>query len=286
MLLGRHGLKLDQAYRLIKSRFPGLSLGEAEKIAAQINPRPGRRFEGVDVVARRQDLEPTGDKRLELQEMFVQKHEALALMRQILSELPEHDRLLLVRVHAEGIKFSHIAKSFGGIDQRSLYRRNERLITKLRTDLEEAGIRWEDLSETLGIDEEPCSRMEPIAERSVLTAVTKTCGTPTAAFLDGSLTRDERDLIVWHLNSCSDCFERYIGSARLLDAIEEEEASVLSAAGENRAVEPSLLRGVKVLKKLPQRSRRLVWLLRLLRLAVPILEFVERTRFGRRRTSR
>jgi len=114
MLLGRHGLKLDQAYQLIKSRFPGLSLGEAEKIAAQINPRPGRRFEGVDVVARLQDLEPTGDKRLELQEMFVKKHEALALMHQILSELPKHDRLLLVRVHAEGVKFSHIAKSLGG----------------------------------------------------------------------------------------------------------------------------------------------------------------------------
>lgn len=38
-----------------------------------------------------------------------------------------------------------------------------------------------------------------------------------------------------------------------------------------------------VLKKLPQRSRRLVWLLRL---AVPILQFVERVRVGRRRISR
>ena len=238
------------------------------------------------MAAGRQDIEPTGDKRLELQEMFVKKHEALALMHQRLSELPEQDRILLMRAHAEGVKFSHIARSLGGIDQRSLYRRNERLITKLRADLEEAGIRWEDLVEVLGIDEGLYSLRRPMAELPEMMAVTKTCGTPIAAFLDGSLMRDERDLIVWHLSHCSDCFKRYIGSARLLDAIEEEEASALSAAGENRAVEPSLIRGVKVLKKLPQRSRRLVWLLRLLRLAVPILEFVERTRFGRRRNSR
>jgi len=113
-------------------------------------------------------------------------------------------------------------------------------------------------------------------------AVAKTCGWPIASFLDGSLLRDERYFMVRHLSHCTDCFERYTGAARLLDAIEEEEA----AASENRAVEPSLLRGVKALKKLPQRSWRLIWLLRLLRLAVPILEFVERARVGRRRISR
>jgi hypothetical protein len=58
-------------------------------------------------------------------------------------------------------------------------------------------------------------------------AVTETCVTPTdlAVFLEGSLTGEERDRIVRHLNHCPDCFERYIGAARLLDAIEEEEAS-------------------------------------------------------------
>jgi DNA-directed RNA polymerase specialized sigma24 family protein len=63
-------------------------------------------------------------------------------------------------------------------------------------------------------------------------AVTKICVTPTdlAAFLEGSLTGEERDRLVQHLNHCQDCFERYIGAARLLDAIEEEEASALSEA--------------------------------------------------------
>jgi hypothetical protein len=266
---------------VIKPRFPDLSRGEAEEIAAQINPRPGRRFESADVIARLPDLEPTGDKRLEQREKLVKKYEALALMGQRLSELPEQDRLLLVRAHAEGVKFSHIARSLGGIDQRSLYRRNESLITKLRTDLEEAGINWEDLIEVMGIDEP-----EYLRTMSDMMVVPETCRTPTASFLDGSLLRDERDFIVSHLSHCSDCFECYIGSARLLDAIEEEAASALSATDENRAVEPSLLRGVESFKKLPKRSRRLVWLLRLLRLALPILKFVGRTRVGRRRTSR
>lgn len=154
VLLGRQGLTLDEAYQAIKPRFPGLSRGEAEEIAAQLKPRPGRRFESEEVVARLPDQEPSGDERLERREKLVEKHKALALMRQRLSELPEQDRLLLVRAHAEGVKFSRIARSLG-INQRSLYRRNERLIAKLRTDLEEAGIRWEDLSEVLGIDEPP-----------------------------------------------------------------------------------------------------------------------------------
>ena len=154
VLLGRQGLTLDQAYEAIKPRFPGLSRGEAEEIAAQINPRPDRHFEGADVVARLPALEPMGDKHLEQQEKLVKKRKALALMHQRLSELPEQDRILLVRAHAEGVKFSRIARSLG-IDQRSLYGRNERLLKKLRTDLEEAGIRWEDLSEVLGIDEPP-----------------------------------------------------------------------------------------------------------------------------------
>jgi RNA polymerase sigma factor for flagellar operon FliA len=154
VLLGRQGLTFDQAYQALKPRFPGLSRGKAEEIAAQINPRPGRHFEGEDVVARQPDPEPVGDERLEQREKLVEKRKALALMQRRLSELPEPDRLLLVRAHAEGVKFSRIARSLG-IDQKPLYRRNERLITKLRTDMEEAGIRWEDLSEVLGIDEPP-----------------------------------------------------------------------------------------------------------------------------------
>ena len=154
VLLGRQGLTLDQAYLAIKPRFPGLSRCEAEEIAAQINPKPGRHFESEDVVTRLPDLEPMGDERLEQREKLAKKRKALALMHRRLSELPEQDRILLVRAHAEGVKFSRIARSLG-IDQKPLYRRNEKLITKLRANLEEAGIRWEDLSEVLGIDELP-----------------------------------------------------------------------------------------------------------------------------------
>ncbi|MEO6193666.1 MAG: sigma-70 family RNA polymerase sigma factor [Thermoanaerobaculia bacterium] len=304
------GLKLDEAYQVIKPRFPGLSRGEAEEIAAQINPRRGRQKERIDVAAGLPDPEPRPDRRLELQKKFAEKLKALALMRGILSELPEQDRILLLAAHAEGVKFSRIAGSLG-IVQRLLYRRNERLLNKLKTSLEEAGIRWEDLSEVLGIDEPPetpprasaaakrlgppapeleyllmrqgfsfdeayqaikphfpglsrgeaeeivaqispplALRFEALIEPSgipvhtgfqAIVTKTETCITPTdlAAFLEGSLRGEERDRMVRHLNHCSDCFDRYIGAARLLDAIEEEEASALSAADGNRAVDPN-----------------------------------------------
>ena len=79
-------------------------------------------------------------------------------------------------------------------------------------------------------------------------AATETCVTPTdlAAFLEGNLTGEERDRMVRHLNRCPDCFERYTQTARLLDAIEEDEASAPPVAD----VVP-----------LPRRSRRHAWLL-------------------------
>lgn len=268
VLLGRQGLTFEEAYQAIKPRFPGLSRGEAEEIATQINPRPSRSFESVTGVTPLPDPEPTAEERLEQREKLGKKRKALALMDRLLSELPEQDCVLLVRAHAEGVKFSRISRSLG-LDQRSLYRHNERLLTKLRTDLEEAGIRWEDLSEVLGIDAYPSETgpeeragagvarrrlfedealllIEPreipgrarfrIMARKKWMAEIKTCVTPTdlAAFLEGSLKGEERDRMVWHLIYCPDCFERYIGAARLLDAIEEEEASAaLSAADGN-----------------------------------------------------
>lgn len=154
MLLGRQGLTLDEAYQVIKPRFPSLSLGETEEIAAKINPRRGRSFVSEDVVVRVPDPKLTGDKHLEQREKLVEKRKALGLLRQLLAELPKQDRMLLVHAHAEGVKLSHIARSLG-IDQRPLYRRNEKLLTQLRTTLEEAGLRWENLREVLGIDGPP-----------------------------------------------------------------------------------------------------------------------------------
>ena len=139
---------------MIKPRFPGLSRGKAEEMAAKINPKPNRIFEREDVIALLLGLEPTGDELLEQRETLVEIRKALDLMERILSELPEQDRMLLERAHAEGVKFSRIARSLG-IDQRSLYRRNEGLLKKLRTDLEKAGIRWEALSGVLGTDARP-----------------------------------------------------------------------------------------------------------------------------------
>jgi RNA polymerase sigma factor for flagellar operon FliA len=305
-MLLREGLTLDEAYQVLKPRFPGLSHSEAEAIAGQINPRPGPIFVSEDVAARLRARGPTGYKRLERLEKLAKKSKALALMHQILSELPEEDRLLLLRAHAEGVKFSRIAKS-QGIAQRPLYGRNERLLKKLRTDLEEAGIRWEDLSDVLGIDESsetgvprlhrrydpPAPKlkkrralalMDQIlselpeqdrllfharADRETFSSIARSQGidakslyrryeklleklsidleeagfrwddlretgssevTPDdlAVFLEGSLPEEERAEMVQYLNQDEDSFERYIGTARLLDAMEEEEASALS----------------------------------------------------------
>jgi RNA polymerase sigma factor (sigma-70 family) len=249
VLLGRQGLTLDEAYQVIGPRYPGLSRDEAEWIAARIKPSPGRRFESEDIIAQLPDLNLVGDERLERREKLGEKRKALDLLGRKLSELPEEDRNLLVRAHAEGVKFSRIARSLG-IDQRPLYRRNERLLEELRTYLEAAGIRWEDLREVLWFDEpEFCLRLDEQVEEKESFGPHIQSPYRLSAFLVGTRAIGPRDWMVWHLNYCTDCFERYIGAARLLDAIEEDEASALSAAEGHRAVEPSRLPGLEILKK-------------------------------------
>lgn len=101
-------------------------------------------------------------------------------------------------------------------------------------------------------------------------AVAETCTSPAdlAAFLEGNLAGEERDRVVRHLNRCPDCFERYIGTAKLLDAIEDEEATAPLA--------PTVV-------SLPRRPRWQAWLLPL---AAAILAVVGISRFWKASSGR
>lgn len=150
-MLGQ-GETVDGAYLRLKPEFPDLDREDLEELAGKVKPKEGRRREGEERIGTLESPEPGGEERLERREGQSLKRRALALVAQHLDELPDEDRRLLVRACAGGVKVSRIARSLG-LEQKPLYRRIDKRLAELRRTLEEAGVRWENLREVLGVDE-------------------------------------------------------------------------------------------------------------------------------------
>jgi len=150
-LLGQ-GETVAGAYERLKPDFPELTRKDLEGLAEKVKPRAGGQMNKEIPIVGLASPDPGSDQRLEGKEGRALKRRALVLVTKHLAELPEEDRRLLVRVCAGGVKVSRIARSLG-LEQKPLYRRLGKRLVDLRHKLEDAGIRWEQLREGLGVDE-------------------------------------------------------------------------------------------------------------------------------------
>jgi RNA polymerase sigma factor (sigma-70 family) len=150
-LLGE-GHSVDGAYEQLRPYFPELTRDQVEKLAIEVKPKTRPWFDGdEEAIADLPASEPDGEVRIAQKEGIALKRKALSLMGELLAELPEQDRVLLVSAHAASIKVSRIAKSLGLV-QKPLYRRIDKRLDELKRKLEAAGVRWEQLREVLGSD--------------------------------------------------------------------------------------------------------------------------------------
>jgi RNA polymerase sigma factor (sigma-70 family) len=84
------------------------------------------------------------DERVVAEETETRRAEMLGALRQALAEL-EPEEQLIVRMHfADGLSLADVARAMH-LEQKPLYRRVERLRTRLRTLLESAGLRGDDV---------------------------------------------------------------------------------------------------------------------------------------------
>jgi hypothetical protein len=75
-----------------------------------------------------------------------------AIMSSVIARLPEDERLILQLRFEGGMSVPQIARALG-VDQKLTYRRIDRRMREIRTELERSGIAWRDVLDLIGRDE-------------------------------------------------------------------------------------------------------------------------------------
>ena len=152
LLLRRDGLPVAEAVALLESRGEGMSLAEAQRIAAEL---PQRRMRAVTV-----DVDSARTAELAIDAATVEEAAAAterravsatvaAVMREAMETLPEEDRAILRLHFVGGLSVADISRALGLV-QRQTYRRIHRIYDGLRRRLREAGVRDAEVTELLG----------------------------------------------------------------------------------------------------------------------------------------
>jgi RNA polymerase sigma factor (sigma-70 family) len=152
MHLVRDGLTFDEACQILRmNEGVQLSREELEAIAVRLPARnPLRRMLGEEELADRPaDGETPAESALG-RETLQRKREILALLGEVLASLPAEDRLI-AKMRGE-FQVVRIAKTLG-LEQKPLYRRVEKLLRTLRTELVARGVTAEEIAEILAFPE-------------------------------------------------------------------------------------------------------------------------------------
>jgi RNA polymerase sigma factor for flagellar operon FliA len=148
----RDGLTFDEACETMRmNEGVKLSRSELEAIAARLPLRnPPRRTLGEEELAERPSDGETPAESALSREAFQRRREILKLLEQALDRLPAEDRLI-ARMRGD-FQVVRIAKVLG-LEQKPLYRRIDRILKTLRSDLIDHGVRAEEIAEILAFPE-------------------------------------------------------------------------------------------------------------------------------------
>lgn len=151
-LLVRDGLTFDEACQILQTNHRvESSREELEELAAKLPRRnPSRRMEGEEALQNRPARELDPEQRILGEEQADRWRAVVAIFKEVLATLPDEDQLI-VKMRGE-FKVVQIAQTLG-LEQKSLYRRVEKIFATLRAGLEERGVTAEEIREFLGFPE-------------------------------------------------------------------------------------------------------------------------------------
>jgi RNA polymerase sigma factor for flagellar operon FliA len=148
-LVYKDGWSFDQACEILRINYRvKASRRELEEIWKRLPPRTPRRMEGEDPL---QDLpapEERPEEKILEEDLRKTRDRVNAALRRVLQQLPSEDRLLIRLGVLEEIKIVNVARSLD-LEQKPLYRRLERILKGLRSDLEREGVRWVQVADLL-----------------------------------------------------------------------------------------------------------------------------------------
>jgi len=152
VLLVREKLTFDQACEYLRTNeHVEMSREQLDDLAGRLPSRtPPRQMQGEEELADRPAEGESPDQRVIAQEVEKRRKEIRGLLRKALASLPAEDRLI-AQMRCE-LQVSQIAKSLH-LEQKPLYRRIEKILLTLRSQLEKDGVRREDIAEILSAPE-------------------------------------------------------------------------------------------------------------------------------------
>ncbi len=152
VLLVRDGVPFEEACGLLRTNEKVEMSWEAlADLAGKLPFRnPPRRMEREEALLNRPGGELDPERRMLWREDQARWQEILALFAGILKTLPKEDQVI-ARMRGEQ-KVVDIARCLG-LDQKSLYRRLEKIFATLRAELEKRGVTTEEIREILGFPE-------------------------------------------------------------------------------------------------------------------------------------
>lgn len=147
-LIYREGLTLDEACRILRDNEKvELSDAEIRDLRAKLPYRIPRESVDEKSADSEQTKEPTPEQELLQRETEKTRRRTLIALDRALESLPPDDRLIF-QMTAK-FKVSEIAR-FQKLDQKSLYRRLEKIRKTLKKEMRRQGVRRKDIQEILG----------------------------------------------------------------------------------------------------------------------------------------
>lgn len=153
-LLHRDGRTVDEALVILAPKHDGITRASLQAIAGRLPDRaPRHRDVGIEkaesvAVTRPAEVEEplfANDRRRASEKLS-------AIMSAVIGRLPEDERLILQLRFEGGMTVPQIARALG-LEQKVTYRRIERRMRDIRTELERSGIAWRDVLDLIGRDE-------------------------------------------------------------------------------------------------------------------------------------
>jgi RNA polymerase sigma factor for flagellar operon FliA len=152
VLLNREGMTLDAACQILRTN-EGIELSQKElvELAARLPPHnPPRRMQGEEELADRAAEGEAPDERVLGLEVAKRKQWILEILRQVLALLSDEDRLIVqMRSEFPVVQIAKILK----LEQKPLYRRIDKILKMLRSELEKQGISAEEVAKILSLPE-------------------------------------------------------------------------------------------------------------------------------------
>lgn len=148
-LLTRDGYTVEEAFELLTTNHRvAISRAELDTLLERLPLRVKRRFEGEDALMLVSDSQPNPEDALAGQAHEESSARVAALLKRAIAAFPLEDQLLLTMRYEDGRTVAEIGAAMR-LEQKSLYRRFERLLKELRSKLESEGVGAREVSEML-----------------------------------------------------------------------------------------------------------------------------------------